>query len=62
MDNNTPKAVYCSTLDKTFPSINSVVKTLGIRYLRVRSVLGGVAKSVNGYNFEWYDPDKHPTP
>ena len=59
---NEPKAVYCSTLDKTFPSINKVVGELGIKYLRVMSVLKGVSQSVKGHKFEWYDPEKHPAP
>ena len=59
---STSKPVYCKEKDMTFPSINSVVMTLGLKYIAVRKVLAGVAKTHRGYTFEWYEPSKHPAP
>jgi hypothetical protein len=59
---NTSKAVYCLEKNTTYPSIRSVVNKLGIRYLGLRNVLSGSARTIKGMHFEWYDPAKHPKP
>ena len=56
------KPVYCKEKNMTFPSLNSVVLHMGVKYMAVRRVLAGVARSHKGYTFEWYDPSKHPAP
>ena len=58
---NLPKQIYCSTLNRVFPSLRSVCTELGVKYLSLRKVLGGAAKTTKGYSFEWYDPKLHPT-
>ena len=57
-----PKPVYCSTLNKTFPSKNSVVINLRIHMPSLNKILNGMMKTSNGHAFEWYDETKHPKP
>lgn len=59
---STSKPVYCSTLDKTFPSKNSVALHLKIHMASLNKVLNGMMKTSNGHSFEWYDEQKHPKP
>jgi hypothetical protein len=57
-----PKPVYCPEKGITYPSINSITMSLGIKYNKIRNVLAGASKSTKGFSFEWYNPDKHPAP
>lgn len=60
--NNTPRAVYCSTLDRTYNSVNEVGRELGIRRQDLLPMIAKVRKSAKGYEFDWYDPAIHPEP
>ena len=57
-----PKAVYCKTLNRTFPSLSAAQSGVGAKIIRIKAVLDGASKSVKGHQFEWFDPDKHPAP
>lgn len=59
---NAPKPLFCITMNKTFPSVVSASKALGVSGQRIKYVLAGVAQSIKGHRFEWYDPNKHPAP
>ncbi|CAB4156264.1 hypothetical protein UFOVP661_42 [uncultured Caudovirales phage] len=60
--NNAPKMIYCSTLNETFTSINDVGRRLGIRRQDLLPMIAKVRKSAKGYEFDWFDPAKHPAP
>ena len=62
MFSSQPKAVYCKTLNRTFPSLSSAQSGVGAKVVKIKAVLDGAAKSVKGHQFEWYNPDKHPAP
>jgi len=59
---NSPKAVHCPTLGRTFFSLNAVEQHLGVKRHHVLAIIAGVRRSSKGYEFEWYDPEKHPAP
>lgn len=59
---NASKPVYCVETNTTYPSKQHIVTHLGVKYMALRNVLAGAAKTVKGMHFENYDPAKHPKP
>jgi hypothetical protein len=60
--NSQSKPIFCVETMTTYPSLNSVIATFGIKREKIQFAINGKGRVASGFHFERYDPSIHPAP